>query len=194
MFSMFIGPKRYDAFAEQSCILNKGQKTFVIVIQQSLRIWVSFTLGWVASCFTQSHQPVVVLVWIHTRQCWFNHSCCEDLMDYSLRKQVPGVHLCSWLTPRAKRAVQRKSNCSSAKSPSLYGPHLSCILYSVTDNKPTCVQLGLLLRFHPHILQSLHVPSLILNKWISPIFCRFSLSCRYCHGHLIKVTGNYQPR
>ena len=116
---------RYYAFAEQPCILDKGQKTFVIVIQ---------TVAW------QSEESGCHLLWDELRRV--SHSltnCCGTLMEYSWRKQVQSVHLCSWLAPQAKRAVESESNYSSVVP---YGVYISAVCCTVPPIIQTCVQLG----------------------------------------------------
>ena len=102
---------RHDALAEQPCILDEGQKTFATVIQQSymnLKNLVAIYFGMSCVAFrtvsptsgrSRSNSQMQTLV---------PSSFCGKLMDYSWRKQVQRVHLCSWLTPQDKRAVQRE--------------------------------------------------------------------------------------
>ena len=95
---------RYDAFAGQPCFLGGSTDLRFIVIQQFA--WESGECGCHLLC--EELRPVSCLNWqtlapVHS-------SFCENLMYHSLRKQARSVHLCSWLTAKAKcvRAVRYK--------------------------------------------------------------------------------------
>ena len=100
-------------------------------------------------------------------------SFCGKLMDYNWRKQVRSVHLRSWLTPQESNYVSL---------------HLSCITvgYSATDNTDKSIY-------------SIYAFHCLFNDWSSiteftASSAVWSLSCRYCRGHLIFGDKLHCPR
>ena len=103
-----------DDISINTCILYWGKTTTVKDIQRSCENLknmgvVYFRMSCVEFCTVSTTGGRSCLKSLS--QALVHSSFCGKLMDYNWRKQVRSVHLCSWLTPQAKRVPPIKPTC-----------------------------------------------------------------------------------
>ena len=135
LFSMHVH-NLYDTFTEQPCILDGGQKAFSIVIQQSHESWCHF-LGMSCNEF-RTVSPTACPSCLNSQMQTLVYSLFCEKLDYWIIVDENRCVVCIVFVTYTPSQACCTEGIKLFFFNAVFGPHLSCTLYSATNNTNMC--------------------------------------------------------